>query len=146
MKKKGFSLVEMLAVVTILGVLALMITPAIVAIRNNLLENTLDTKISAINDAAKDYANKHLMDIPSYVSSEYLGDKNSTTDCLTIYVRTLINGGYILGDSNDRMDLMNPVTEESLNNEMICIRFNNNDALNREVVTYIVGEKKLYED
>ena len=146
MRNNGFSLIEMLAVVTILGLLSLMVTPAIINVKNNILANSLESKINIINDAAKDYANKHLMDIPSYVSSDYLGNKNITDDCLTIYVRTLISNGYMLGDSSDRMEIINPVTEKSLNNEMICIRFNNNDALTREVVTYIVGEKNLYED
>lgn len=145
MKRNGFSLVEMLAAIAILGILMLLVTPAVIVIRNNVLKNTLESKINIINDAAKDYANKHLNDIPSHVSAPYSGDKNTTDDCLTIYVRTLINGGYMLGDSNDRMDLKNPLTDETLNNKMICIRFSDNSALTREIVTYIVGEQDLYE-
>ena len=88
------------------------------------------------------------MDIPSPVSTAYdeERDKNSSVDCLTIYVKVLINNGYILGDTNDRREIINPITEKSMNNNMICIRYNNNDALNREIVTYIIGEDLLYEN
>ena len=66
--------------------------------------------------------------------------------CLPIQVKALINNGYLLGDSDDRREIINPLTEESMNNYTICIRYNNNDAMNREIVTYIIGEDSLYEN
>ena len=147
MNKKAFSLVEMLVVIGLIAVLTIMITPAIIVVRNNILENTLESKIININNAAKDFAAKHIMDIPSPVSKEYDEDgENSINDCLPIQVKALINNGYLLGDSDDRREIINPLTEESMNNYTICIRYNNNDAMNREIVTYIIGEDSLYEN
>ncbi len=164
--KDGFTLVELLAVVAILAILALLVTPAVMAIRQNTLERSLAAKFNQINSAAKDWASDHLNLIPSDTtkcscssegsSSEksdscitgqygsYDTDTVKTNCCYFLKVRNLIEQGYLVGDSGKEKDtLLNPLSDESLNSATICIRFDNNSAMTRKVVTYIVGETCL---
>ena len=59
-------------------------------------------------------------------------------------MRNLIEQDYLVGDSGDEKDvLLNPLSKESLNSATVCVRFDNNSAMTRKVVTYIVGESCL---
>lgn len=158
--KNGFTLVELLAVVSILAILALIVTPAVMTIRQNTLERSLQGKFNQINIAAKDWASKHLNLIPSDVNecscngssdsciSGYYGYYNTedvkTSCCYFIKVRNLIEQGYLVGDSGDEKDiLLNPLSREPLNSATVCIRYDNNSAMSRRIVSYIVGENCL---
>ena len=148
MNNKGMTLVELMAVIAIIGLLAVLITPGIIAMRNSVLKNTLKSKITMIDNAAKDYAEEHIMQVPNIVTKptdSYVLDKTSKDDCLIRYVRVLISDGYLSGDSNDKRDLLNPVTGVSLNDEEVCMRYDTNDPLNRKIITYIIGEDGLLE-
>lgn len=160
MNKDGFTLVELLAVVAILAILALLVTPAVMAIRQNTLERSLQAKFNQINVAAKDWASDHINLIPSDTkkcscegSSDtcitgqygyYDTDTVKTNCCYFLKVRNLIEQGYLVGDFGDEKDvLLNPLSKESLNSATVCVRFDNNSAMTRKVVTYIVGESCL---
>lgn len=148
MKKKGFTLVELLAVIAILGILALLITPAVLTIRKNVLLNTLESKINIIDTAACDFGQDNITDIPKTVSSTFRRSQNGatsriTSDCRKVYVQNLIAGGYLKPDKKNEKVITNPVTGESMNELEICIRFDNNDAENRQLMAYIVDEKKM---
>ena len=152
MNEKGFTLVELLAVIAILGILSIIVTPAVMIIRNNVLENSLNSKISFINSAAKEYAleTQNLMRVPSYVNDvnesysciEHESIKDTCEDnCLKIYVKTLIDQGYLAGDKDDKTILTDPTSNESLNNKLVCIRYDTNDALKRKLVSYVVKDE-----
>ena len=147
MNNKGMTLVELLAVIAIIAILAVVVTPAVISIRESLLKSTLESKIKNINSAALDYAEEHINEIPSDIGSDVVDENNidydSKSHCLIRYVRVLISEGYIAGDSEEKTSIENPLTGESLNDKEICIRFNNNDAMNRKVITYIIGEDDL---
>ena len=157
MNKDGFTLVELLAVVAILAILALLVTPAVMAIRQNTLERSLQSKFNQINVAAKDWASDHINLIPSdtkkcscegssdsCITGHYDTDTVKTSCCYFLKVRNLIEQGYLVGDSGDEKDiLLNPLSKESLNSATVCVRFDNNSAMTRKVVTYIVGESCL---
>ena len=75
MKKDGLTLVELLAVIAIIGILAVLISPAVISIRNNVLESTYQTRVSQIENAAKDYASDHINLIPQNIpENEVLTD------------------------------------------------------------------------
>ena len=150
MKRQGFTLVELLAVIAILGILAIMVTPGIIAIRNNVLNRTLQTKILTIENAAKDYAMDNLQLLKSVVEVEItdLDSYDKTTlsdDCTWITVNGLINGGYLTGstsyvntsDGQKEEQIMNPVTGESMNNDLVCVRYDTNDAMTRKIISYM---------
>ena len=205
MNKKGMTLVELIAVIAILGILTVMVSPAIVGIRDMVMQNTLDSKITMIKAGAIEYAMEHINEIPSKVDvaknnntvpcicdctqtnssggsdikgkysndagsktcSELCGtydeEKDKTTDgaykmtsksgltecvepnkyCKIISVNDLIVRGYVVGDRENKEELENPFSEEPLNTSQVCIRYTNNDAYNRRLIAYIIGEGNL---
>ena len=150
MENRGFTLVELLAVIAIMGILMIMITPGIMSLRENVLENALENRISLIENAAKDYAQDHITELDGDVGN-YDGSKGPNNDCIYRTVNFLINSGYISSnntyvvedeDTNQKKinQILNPVTGESMNNLRVCIRFDNNNAMKRQIITYIVEE------
>ena len=93
MKKKGFTLVELLATIAILAVLISLSIVVYNRVKENVLNKELDNTISYIEAQARNYAN----------------DTNITV----ISVEDLILEGYI--EPDDETDIYNPVTNESLN-------------------------------
>ena len=161
MKKKGFTLVELLAVIAILGILMVLVTPAVMAIRKTVLTNTLKSKINTIDNAAADYGQDVINTIPipnnnfnreSPEATKYFDEAN----CRKVYLDVLIQDGYIKPDKKDTLLITNPLTGEALQNPLtdtsiendisqcvICVRFDTKDAESRQIVAYIVGEKCL---
>ena len=93
--KKGFSLVELLAVVVILGLVVLISIPIVNNSINKSKEKAREVQIEEIIKAAKKYAIKN-----SYVLPENVGSHTS------IEIETLINENYI-----DTDQIIDPVTE-----------------------------------
>ena len=93
MKKKGFTLVELLATIAILAVLISLSIVVYNRVKENVLNKELENTISYIEAQARNYAN----------------DTNITV----ISVEDLILEGYI--EPDDETDIYNPVTNESLN-------------------------------
>lgn len=170
MKEKGFTLIELVAVIVILGVLVVLVTPAIIGMRNTVINNTLKNKISMIYDAAIDYANDNIMDIPKGIDADDIFARNSkkcyddrgltsqekkeyyksrtNEDCLkycyVVLVKTLIDRGYLVGDTDGRTSIENPLTGESMNSELVCVRYDSDDPQTRELIAYILGEQRLW--
>ena len=159
MKKKGFTLVELLAVIVLLGVLAIITTPAILAIRENVLNNTLKSKISTVHSAALAYGLDNINEIPipkNSFSKEILKSYSKITDdagndCFWVNIRTLINEGYIKAnnsktDESRESSFANPVDNSPLEGKYVCIRFDISEPVTREIVAYIEEECELYTD
>ena len=157
MNKKGLTLIELMAAIAIVAILAVMITPGILAVRDSVLESTLETRISMIENAAKDYAQEHIDELIGYkldaggnvVFQNYVeGDKSPNPYCIYRTVNFLIINGYITnvntytttnGEKESR--IIDPVTGESMNSRRVCIRFDTMNAMTRQVVTYLVEEQ-----
>ena len=141
MKNKGFTLIELMVSIAIMMILAIMLVPAINAIRKKVLNNLYDTKVEQILSTSQSWGRENLVRIPQFVSSAYTGnEKMCTKDCACILVRELINEGFLAGDKNDKTELQNPINKKSMNGMLVCVRFDNNDAMNRKIVSYIVEE------
>lgn len=114
--KKGFTLVEVLAVVVILGLLVAIISPVV----NNLLgdsEDVLrDKQVDSIVKASKKYMVEH---------SELLPEKSDST---AIYISDLIDNGVI-----DNDEVINPKTKEEMNG---CVVVNYNESFNQYEYNY----------
>ena len=158
--KNGYTLIELLASIAILAILVLFTAPALVKIKENALENSLRSKINLIENAAKEYGNNNLMSIPSNIVvtgndvnkcingnySAAVTEVNCKKDCLIVVVRTLIEQGYLIGDDENKTKIVNPITNKSMNNELVCVRFDSKDALNRKMVSYVIGKNKWFEE
>jgi prepilin-type N-terminal cleavage/methylation domain-containing protein len=69
--KKGFTLVELIAVITLLGLLLALVYPKIIDIAEKKQADIDDAKKELIYNAAKDYMNEHLNDYPETVGTQY---------------------------------------------------------------------------
>ena len=114
--KKGFTLIEVLAVIVILGLLIAIISPVV----NNLLgdsEDVLsDKQVDSIVKASKKYMVEH---------SELLPEKSDST---AIYISDLIDNGVI-----DNDEVIDPKTKEEMNG---CVVVNYNENFNQYEYNY----------
>jgi len=85
MRKKGFTLVELLAVIIILGILLALTTPLINSVLNDARVNTYNKQIETLEDAAKRWGAENDNKLPDIGS----------TSIITIDFDTLMNEGYL---------------------------------------------------
>lgn len=96
MNKKGFTMIELIAVIIILGIIALITVPIVNNSLKNAKEKMLEEQKTRIVDAARKYALEYTDNLPMTGSSNYL-----------ISIDDLKKDGYI-----EDKDVLNPVTEE----------------------------------
>lgn len=96
MKKRGFTLVELLAVLSILAILTVMIVPIITDTLNKSADKAYDDQINSLISAAKKWgaSNTNLLSVNEEVSLSFI---------------TLFDEGYI-----KQKKVINPITEEEL--------------------------------
>lgn len=102
MKRNGFTLVELLAVLVILGLLALLITPMVFDSINNFQKDAESKQIMSIEMGATDWVSDHLAMLPSTFG-----------DVMYITLGDLKSEGYI------EKDLKNPKTNKYFPNDMM---------------------------
>ena len=116
MNRRGFTLIEVLAVIVVLGLLVVIIAPVV----NNLLGDSEDAlynkQVDSIVKASKKYMVEH---------SELLPD---IYDSSALYVRDLISNGAI-----DKDKVINPKTKEEMNG---CVVINYNKEFNQYDYNY----------
>ncbi len=126
MSNKGFTLVEVMATIAILGILAILITPSIINIRKDMLQKTYNSRLTLIKNAALDYANDNLDQVPVL-----------DTRCLNVTVEKLIDDGYLAGSDNNKTEMHNPITNENMNSKVVCVKYSSNDVMNRKLIAEI---------
>lgn len=97
--KKGFTLVELLATITILGIIALLLVPTVVGTINGFREDAAEDQEKSIIAAAKLWVNDHRLQLP-------VVDDHSI--CVTIEE---LKKGYLEGDLRD------PKTKKLISNQ-----------------------------
>jgi len=118
--KKGFTLIEILGVMVLLGVLALITVPIVNTLIKNSKESALNETIKLLEASAYNYSNEN--------SLEY----SSQTRILQI--SKLKETGYIKNE-----EIINPVTEEELKG---CIFYRWDDNY-KQFMMKIVNLKKI---
>lgn len=114
MKKKGFTLVEMLAVVVIMGLILLVVIPQIQNQISNRKESIHETTLEMIYNAADDFTSSD----PSTFQKIYNDDGNRTIYCISL--QELVNAGkleapiknYTNGEELDLSYIIQAVTNQ----------------------------------
>lgn len=99
--KKGFTLVELLGVIVILGVLALIATNVISNTLNETKDDLYEIQISSIIAGAKTWASSNIFELPE-----------NDNEFIIVTLRQLKEGGFV--DQN----ISNPKTEEQFSNDL----------------------------
>jgi prepilin-type N-terminal cleavage/methylation domain-containing protein len=114
MNEKGFTLVELLAALSILAILVIIAVPAFNTVNNQTRSASLENRKKAITQAMLNYANKYLIDEikPENKTCTYSAD-NGYECCETFSINYMIlNGIYFSGLNNNAE--VNPITNKNL--------------------------------
>lgn len=125
--KKGFTLVELLGVIIILGLVITISFTSINAVKKNSLKKLVETKENAIVQAAILYG----QDNPNVlVENSVTNDCQGNEYCAKLTVEFLIENNYIdseyINNDNGKYDMINDVTGESMSNQEVLVYRQNN--------------------
>ena len=116
--KKGFTLIEILCVIVLIGILSVIATISIVNLSSKSKENLYCAKIELIENIAESYGIKYELELNN--SNElYNGCKS-----LKIKVRTLVDAGKLEPDKKN--DVINPKDNTIMNDIDIILYLKNN--------------------
>ena len=125
MNKKGFTLVEVLAVIVILSLVIGIAGTSVVAVRNNSLKKLVETKYNNLEKSAILYGQENQDEL----NEECTIDNEKYSYCRLIDVNTLIiNNYYETSETNGEgnKDLINNLTKKSMLEDEIMIYRKNN--------------------
>lgn len=116
--KKGFTLIEILCVIVLIGILSVIATVSIVNLSSKSKENLYCAKIELIENIAESYGIKYELELNN--SNElYNGYKS-----LKIKVNTLVDAGKLEPDKGN--DVINPKDNTVMNDIDIILYLKNN--------------------
>jgi len=116
--KKGFTLIEILCVIVLIGILSVIATISIVNLSSKSKENLYCAKIELIENIAESYGIKYELELNN--SNElYNGYKS-----LKIKVSTLVDAGKLEPDKKN--DVINPKDNTIMNDINIILYLKNN--------------------
>lgn len=102
MKKNGFTLVEILAVLVILGVLIALSVPAYTTIMLDVRRDNYNSKVTEMEIAANKYGEKVKDDV-----------KNAGAACYNQEISSLVRRGYLLSESDYEDIILDPTTNKA---------------------------------
>ena len=111
--KKGFTLVELLGVIVILGIIGMIATPIVSNVINKSMDNANNAQIDTIKRAAKTWANANVYLLPDCGS-------DACAETKPVTVKELKEGGYL-----DDKDITNPKDDSNYENAKVIIKKEN---------------------
>ncbi len=140
MKNKGFTLVELLAVITLMAIISLIGATGIVAVKNSIYENMWNSTVEYIETSAAKYGD----DNKNRLKNECVVDGVTRYSCLNLSVQYLINKTYIktkeVDNSNNKV-LINKTISESDND---IENYNNKYYINNTCVYIYLENEVVY--
>ena len=144
MNKKGFTLVELMAVIAILAIIIVIASRSFAGVTDSSNKKMLEIKIDSLKKAAALYGDDNTNIFLVNKCSEYVDFKDYNY-CTVITVKDLINTEKVYFETNEtdgegNATVINPVTGESMLNDGIIIYRNNN-----RVYAHMVKEEEYKE-
>ncbi|MBR3362597.1 MAG: prepilin-type N-terminal cleavage/methylation domain-containing protein [Bacilli bacterium] len=140
MNKKGFTLVELLATIVILGLIVTIVYPVVISTINSSRQKARDSQIKIIEKGAKMYYLENpneLKDLDSVAEeckttsendpsgeetpeNDPSGEETNAVKAVDnpIPLSTLISEGYITGDEENENELIDPCTEKPIQGDI----------------------------
>ena len=119
---KGFTMVELLAVITILSIIMVILIPAVTNISKNTKESILKSKISTIETSASKYGEDNINTYQKCTNALESGtiNKDAYDDCI-VSVDDLVRYGYLEYDTTkgDASFIGNPVSGGRLDGKVL---------------------------
>ncbi len=137
---KGFTLVELIAVVVILSLIAIITTPAYDSISNNIKTRNYESKKNTIKAHTLSYVEKYLKNETYDGSNTEIG---SNTLCFS--VNYLIRNGIISSDSETDEYIENNVTGEKYRGDKIFVKVEY-DTTYLKLIGYTADDDKFSDD
>ena len=110
-KKNGFTFIELLGVILLIGIVALIAVPAVNDIIQNSKQKALDKQMDTIFDSARNWAVKNI---------DLLPEDNGS---ILVKLETLKEKGFL-----ENKEIINPVSEEELD---ACVKITHNVSYNQ---------------
>ncbi len=137
MNRKGFTLVELIAVITIMSLIAIITTPAYDSISKSIKTRNYESKKNTIKAHTLSYVEKYLKN--EVYDGTSTGTKSKT---LCFSVNYLIRNGIISSDSETDEYIENNVTVEKYVNDKIFVKVQYN--INKlKLVGYTLGDNDM---
>lgn len=113
MKRNGFTLVEILATIAIIAVLASISIITYISVKKKSLEASLESKMEIANLSATRYGEANKNEIWE------------SKKCRYVKIKELIEENYLLSDSKDKVEFINPVDNTDMSDKVYEICYNN---------------------
>ena len=111
----GFTIVELLASISLLLIISIFVINRITNSDSVTKEQLYNTKVKLILSSAYKYGSDHI--------------DNLSNNCTYITVSDLIKNNYLVGDSENKLEIINPKTNESMNYYIVCIKYEDGKIL-----------------
>ena len=124
---KGFTLVELMAVLVLIVIIASIGYAGITAVQRNINQNLWGATVEEIETGAVKYGQDNLNALNTNETCNI--DGSETRNCIEVTVEFLINSNYIDTDEVDDSEkeiITNNVTGEIVNDNIVCIYLENN--------------------
>ena len=124
-KNKGFTLVELLAVIVILSLLLVIAVPNVIAISQRIRKNMYCSKIEDIESAAKIYGNDNIDVLETTANNK-----------IEINVYTLVSNNLFKKENKD--------CDNDKNNPKCVLDPRNNNPMDKDKITITKRDKRVY--
>lgn len=118
MNKKGFTLIELLVVIVLIALLSVMVAYSVNELDKNAKNDVYESKIELILAGAKKWGRDNL----DSLTSECTNESN-------VKIGTLISLDYLEGDNESKTQIIDPRTNESMNNKNVCVKYIDNKII-----------------
>ena len=145
MNKKGFTLVEILAVIVIIALLSVLGISGARGISNRIKQKEYDAKVETLKSAALDYAEGYYSNLKNGTTG-YKMTKIGTTEklsCMNVTIQDLYLAGYLKGEivkncTNINCVIGDPRSDGAYLHSVLVYYFNNkiNVFYDKESATY----------